>query len=109
MSSTRILQPSCSPKKLTLLPTTGPRSSSTGDSREVSEVRNFRSALVAKTGSADVPGAAAAGCSSVSTLRVEMRSSRPTSDLRESTIRYGQTIEDLRIVGGVAYPASANP
>ena len=36
MSSTKILQPSCSPKKLTLLPTTGPRSSSTGDSREVS-------------------------------------------------------------------------
>ena len=37
MSSTKILQPSCSPKKLTLLPTTGPRSSSTGDSRDVSD------------------------------------------------------------------------
>ena len=50
MSSTKILQPSCSPKKLTLLPTTGPRSSRTGDSRLVSDVRNLRSALVAKDG-----------------------------------------------------------
>src|SRR5437868_13340603 len=58
MSSTNILQPSCSPKKLTLLPTTGPRSRSAGEGFAVRDVRNFRRAFVAKTGSspADGPG-----------------------------------------------------
>ena len=51
MSSTKILHPSCSPRYVTLLPTTGPRSSRTGERREVNGVRNFASALVAKTGS----------------------------------------------------------
>src|SRR5262245_1927349 len=75
MSSTMILQPSCSPKKLTLLPTTGPRSRRTGDSRDVKHVRNLRSALVANTGSS--AGVTTAGTSG-SVLRGEMRSSRPT-------------------------------
>src|SRR2546425_3499484 len=75
MSSTKILQPSCSPKKLTLLPTTGPRSSSTGDSRDVSVVRNLRSALVAKTGSSTTDGL---GGTSGSFLRGVRRSRRPT-------------------------------
>src|SRR4051812_42484134 len=82
MSSTKILQPSCSPKKLTLLPTTGPRSSRMGDSRVVSEARNLRSALVPKTGSspgADAPGAPGAGASS-SFLRGAMRPNSPTGD-----------------------------
>src|SRR3954466_7945501 len=82
MSSTKILQPSCSPKKLTLLPTTGPRSSRIGDSRVVSEARNLRSALVPKTGSspgADAPGAPGA-CASSSFLRGAMRSNSPTGD-----------------------------
>src|SRR2546426_523445 len=56
MSSTKILHPSCSPKNATLLPTTGPRSSRTGNSRDVRHVRNFLRALVAKTGSATDAG-----------------------------------------------------
>src|SRR5262249_48314444 len=71
------LQPSCSPKKLTLLPTTGPRSSRIGVSRDVSDDRNLRSALVAKTGSsaaADAPWARG----SDSGFRCAMRSNSPT-------------------------------
>src|ERR1700741_3141016 len=74
-SSTMILHPSSSPKKLTLLPTTGPRSSRTGDSRDVRQVRNLCSALVAKTGSSAAGGAATGGSNSL--LRGAMRSRRP--------------------------------
>src|SRR5262249_6096731 len=77
ISSTKILQPSCSPKKLTLLPTTGPRSSSTGVSRAVRLARNFRRALVAKTASS-ATACALKGCASSSLLRGAMRSNRPT-------------------------------
>ena len=61
ISSTRILHPSCSPKKLTLGPMTGPRSSRTGDSRAVRQARNLRKALVANTTSSD--GATGTGAS----------------------------------------------
>src|SRR3954449_12502210 len=78
MSSTKILQPSCSPKKLTLLPTTGPRSRSRGCSREVSVCRNFGSAFVAKTGSTlREPDAGRCGRTSESLLRGARRSSSP--------------------------------
>src|SRR5262245_53309468 len=77
MSATTILQPSCSPKKLTLLPTTGPRSRSTGDSRAVRLVRNLRRAFVAKTGSsADTDGLDG---TSDSVRRGARRSRRPTA------------------------------
>src|SRR5262245_9385565 len=85
MSSTKILQPSCSPKKLTLLPTTGPRSSNTGVSCDVSVVRNFRSAFVPKTGSSTTAGAGTSG----SVLRGERRSKRPTA-VRESGFGFGE-------------------
>ena len=95
MSSTKILQPSCSPKKLTLLPTTGPRSSRTGDSRAVSDVRNLRSALVAKTGrrrsrrrgrTARASLRAVRGDLAGPRRKVEMLpESRQTSDRRRST------------------------
>src|SRR5688572_11602085 len=52
MSSTRMRQPSCSPKKVTLLPTTGPRSRSNGLSLPFRQLRNFCSALVAYATSA---------------------------------------------------------
>src|SRR5215813_7164093 len=80
MSSTKILQPSCSPKKLTLLPTTGPKSSRTGDSRAVRHERNFRRALVAKTASSTTADAAS-GCASGSVLRGARRSNSPTGSV----------------------------
>src|SRR5688572_2611546 len=46
MSSTRMRQPSCSPKNVTLLPTTGPRSRSSGPSLPWRLARNLWSALV---------------------------------------------------------------
>ncbi|MNC98935.1 hypothetical protein D3C83_170490 [compost metagenome] len=46
MSSTRILQPSSSPKKLTLGPTTGPRSSNCGCECVARLARNRGSAFV---------------------------------------------------------------
>src|SRR6185312_5079202 len=44
-SSMCSLQPSCSPKKATLGPMTGPQSTSTGDSHDDSAARNFGSAF----------------------------------------------------------------
>src|SRR4029079_14916736 len=76
-SSTKILQPSCSPKKLTLLPTTGPKSSTTGEACDVSPARNLRRALVAKTGSSGE--GAMGGARSAPGRRGARRSNRPTT------------------------------
>src|SRR5262245_34659281 len=76
MSSTKILQPSCSPKKLTLLPTTGPRSRRAGASRDVSVDSSLRSALVANRGSSTV--VVGTGRSGTSLRRVAIRSKSPT-------------------------------
>src|SRR5581483_9836670 len=76
-SSTKILHPSCSPKKLTLLPTTGPRSSRTGVPRDVSIARNFFSALVAKTGSSTA---------------IEVRDRRGSTSLRRVAMRLRRPI-----------------
>src|SRR5678815_5618555 len=54
-SSTMILQPSCSPKKLTLVPTTGPRSRSTGWERELKPAMKRASTLVGCTGASEAP------------------------------------------------------
>src|SRR5215467_13896963 len=74
-STTNILQPSCSPKYAMLLPTTGPRSMSTGSSREVRQPRNLRRAFVEKRGSESAGGGKTAASDSL--LRDEIRSSRP--------------------------------
>src|SRR5215471_3087652 len=74
-STTKILQPSCSPKYAMLLPTTGPRSMSTGSSRDVRQPRNLRRALVEKRGSESAGGGNTAASDSL--LRDEIRSSRP--------------------------------
>src|ERR1051326_5594747 len=76
-SSTKILQPSCSPKKVTLPPTTDPRSINTGEGRDVRQLRNFLSALVAKIGSAT--GRAGLVRTSGSGRFGAMRSKSPTS------------------------------
>src|SRR5688572_26699660 len=57
-SSTRILQPTCSPKNVTFEPTTGPRSSSSGCCRALRPVRNFASAFVGWTGESTAPESA---------------------------------------------------
>src|SRR5262245_17034892 len=65
-SSTRMRHPSCSPKNVTLLPTTGPRSMMVGFSRVCRCLRNLPSALVGLSGScgSTVFSAAAAPVSS---------------------------------------------
>src|SRR5688500_13692509 len=73
-SSTDILQPSCSPKKVRFVPTTGPRSSRCGWSRAPRLERKRASALVGWTG-------ASAACTSESgsfLRRRENRSERAT-------------------------------
>ena len=62
-SSTMILQPSCSPKKLTFEPTTGPRSSSTGWVRALRLATNRARTFVGCTGAsdADAPVSESAG------------------------------------------------
>lgn len=67
------LAPKLLAEKLTLLPTTGPTSRSTGRSFTVSASRNFLKALVAKTASS----AEAAVAASASLRRGARRSSRP--------------------------------
>jgi hypothetical protein len=61
-SSTMILQPSCSPKKLTLEPTTGPRSRSTGCVRALRLATKRASTFVGCTGASDAP-TSESGCS----------------------------------------------
>src|SRR6059058_2744967 len=84
----RILQPSRSPKKVTLDPTTGPRSKRTGDSRDVKLLRNFRSALVGKIWPSLLAAATAAAWADPS-LRPFVRGSQskrptlPTADLAD--------------------------
>src|SRR5207237_2050673 len=84
--SLRILQPSPPPKNDTLDPTTGQRSSRTGDSRDVKLLRNFRSALVGKIWPSLLAAATAAAWAAPS-LRPFVRGSQskrptlPTADL----------------------------
>src|SRR5262245_38925252 len=63
-----------------LLPTTGPKSMSTGSSRDVRQPRNLRSALVEKRGSVSAGGGKTAASDSL--LRAEIRSSRPNDAYR---------------------------
>src|ERR1041385_1235502 len=71
--STRILHPSSSPKNVTLVPTTGPRSSSSGCGVAFRLERNLPSALVGWTGESPPPLSTASG----SSLRfLEKRSER---------------------------------
>src|SRR5436190_1691902 len=58
-----------------LLPTTGPKSMSTGSSRDVRQPRNLRRAFVEKRGSESAGGGKTAASDSL--LRDEIRSSRP--------------------------------
>src|SRR5258708_10015245 len=85
-SSRKILQLSCSPKYVTLPPTTDPRSISTGDGRAVRQLRNFLRALVANTGSI----AGRAGVSRTGSVRRVVgvsRSKSPTLLLGASGLR----------------------
>src|SRR6187402_582402 len=77
-SSTMILQPSCSPKKLTLVPTTGPRSRSTGWERELKPAMKRASTLVGCTGASEAPTSDSA-CS----LRRRENRSESATDLGE--------------------------
>src|SRR5687767_12618413 len=74
-SSTKILHPSCSPKNVTLCPTTGPRSSRCGCGREPRNVRKRASALLGWTGALEAPGSASGSF----LRRRENRSERDTT------------------------------
>src|SRR5688500_730868 len=99
MSSTRMRQPSCSPKNVTLLPTTGPRSRSNGFSLLCRQLRNFCSALVAYAASATLVTDVSAAPVVSATLREPRMPNKSVSERVDSAI--GQLRADalsLRLV-----------
>src|SRR5262245_4800215 len=95
-----ILQPSCSPKKLTLVPTTGPKSRSTGCDRALKPAMKRASTLVGCTGASEAPTSDSA-CS----LRRRENRSESATDLGEQ-----RSLETLaRIQRSQTRSASAPP
>src|SRR5688500_10640767 len=86
MSSTRMRQPSCSPKNVTLLPTTGPRSRSNGFSLLCRQLRNFCSALVAYAASATLVTDVSAAPAASATLREPRMPNKSVSERVDSAI-----------------------
>jgi len=87
-SSTMILQPSCSPKKLTFDPTTGPRSSRTGCVRALRLATNRARTFVGCTGASDAPASESAG----SLRRRENRSESDTDVMMTQRFRVGARV-----------------
>src|SRR5688572_19337625 len=86
MSSTRMRQPSCSPKKVTLLPTTGPRSRSNGLSLPFRQLKNFCSALVAYATSATLVTDVSVAPVASTTLREPRMPNKSVSERVDSAI-----------------------
>src|SRR5688572_807650 len=86
MSSTRMRQPSCSPKNVTLLPTTGPRSRSNGFSLPCRQLRNFCNALVAYDASATLVTDVSAAPAVSATLREPRMPNKSVSERVDSAI-----------------------
>src|SRR5262245_59998593 len=76
-----ILQPSCSPKKLTLAPTTGPRSRSTGWSREFSADTKRAMIFVGCAGASPASGSAGS-------LRRRENRSESATDMMIAIVRH---------------------